>query len=295
MMKSGSISFCIADVRINVLVPEPIWLYESRQPYLSFINDGYGLYDVLIYLTFDLICRPKRPLFSCNNSWAIYQKPDGWVIAQENNNQINWCLDTNIDFSIINFFLSRQAPFETKGKFLIENPFCYPLDQILLMNYFSRNQISIIHSAGLLIGDETFLFPGISGSGKSTLIRQFMKKGNLNILSDERIIVRKKEGFFRGYGTPWPGDAGAALNESGLLGGIFFINHAKSNEVKDITSRKAFERLIPVVSIPWYNRDVIPNMLDFIEDIVKTVPVFELQFRPDTEVVSFLEDFVTKM
>jgi hypothetical protein len=51
------------------------------------------------------------------------------------------------------------------------------------------------------------------------------------------------------------------------------------------------EQLLPVTSIPWYDREVLPDVLDFCGDLVSSVPAYELYFRPDPGVVDFLESF----
>jgi hypothetical protein len=49
-----------------------------------------------------------------------------------------------------------------------------------------------------------------------------------------------------------------------------------------------------VTSIPWHNEKAIQSMLAFCEDLVMNIPAYELHFRPDAEVVTFLEDFIAQ-
>ena len=84
------------------------------------------------------------------------------------------------------------------------------------------------------------------------------------------------------------------MNKSADLSGICFISQARYNRIEETTPRKALERLLPVVSIPWYDKEVMIKVLDFCEDLIFDVPVFELYFKPDTEVADVFREFISK-
>jgi hypothetical protein len=176
----------------------------------------------------------------------------------------------------------------------VSNPVCYPLDQLLLMYVLARNGGAILHAAGINHNNRGYIFPGRSGAGKSTIMRQCARSNDFKGLSDDRIIVRKMDGNFKAFGTPWPGEACVAVNKSAPLSGIFFISHGSRNKIQDLGRREAFERLLPVTSIPWYDREITEKLLSFCEDLVSHVPAYELHFKPDTEVVGVLEKFSQK-
>ena len=102
------------------------------------------------------------------------------------------------------------------------------------------------------------------------------------------MVVRKVGGEFQAIGTPWPGDAGIAVNRRVSLSGEFFLHHVAHAGMRRIEKRKALEKLLPVASSPWYDRDVVPRMLSFSGNLMSHVPAFELRFRPNPEVVNFL-------
>jgi len=176
----------------------------------------------------------------------------------------------------------------------VSNPVCYPLDQLLLMYVLARNGGAILHAAGVEILGKGYIFPGRSGAGKSTLARQLNDAARGEVLSDDRVAVRKIGNDFSMFGTPWPGEAGAALNKAAPLSGIFFISQGTENRIRDLNRQEALERLLPVTSIPWYDREVMIEILDLCDDLSSYVPAYELCFRPDGEVVHVLEEFASK-
>jgi len=179
------------------------------------------------------------------------------------------------------------------GKKLVRNPFIYPLDQLLLMYALAERKGALVHAAGLDYHGKGFLFAGRSGAGKSTLARNFASKG-YEMLSDDRIVTRRINGSFRMFGTPWPGEAGIALNKDLPLDGIFFIRHGTEHVIKELKPAEAVERLMPVTSIPWFDRKTMLSILSFCEDMTAHVPAYELSFRPDNGVVDALEEFLSE-
>jgi hypothetical protein len=138
-----------------------------------------------------------------------------------------------------------------------------------------------------------YLFPGKSGAGKSTISGLLASRGH-EVLSDDRVIVRKIEGHFRFFGTPWPGEANIAVNKNLPLSGIFFLNHSEGDRVKKIDPQEALERLMPVTSIPWYDSEPMTKVLTFCSDLVSAVPAYVLHFKPGQGAADFFEAFVSR-
>jgi hypothetical protein len=162
------------------------------------------------------------------------------------------------------------------------------------MHILAQRGGMLVHAAGIDFNGKGYIFPGQSGAGKSTLTQQFVGKEGMDLLTDDRMVIRKLDGSFQAFGTPWPGEAGIALNKKVPLSGIFFIHHGKTNRIEGIVPQKALERLLPVTSVPWYDEEVIPKMLSLCEDLVSHVPTYELCFKPGIEVVEFFQEFVSK-
>ena len=176
-----------------------------------------------------------------------------------------------------------------------ENPFIYPIDQIILIYKLSKYKGIIIHSAGISALGGSYLFCGRSGAGKSTFSSLLSRQKTSHILSDDRIIVREKGGVFHAYGTPWPGEAGIAKNESAPLKGIFFLHKANRCYIKDIGKKEALRQLLPVASIPWYDPETADRVLDTAEILIEEIPAFELHFRPDETVIPVIEETIKKL
>lgn len=173
------------------------------------------------------------------------------------------------------------------------NPVSYPLDQVLLMYALTKKQGVILHAAGMKSGGKGFLFAGRSGAGKSTLSRFLSLDKNVELLNDDRMVVRKRKGRFRAYGTPWPGELGVVNNRSAPLSGLFFIHQGSTHRIRKIEPSEALERLLPVASIPWYDRTIVPRMLNFCEDLMGSIPAYDLYFKQDMNIGPVFKEFIS--
>jgi hypothetical protein len=176
-----------------------------------------------------------------------------------------------------------------QGRDVVDCPVTYPLDQLLLMYHMASRQGAIFHTAGAFREGRCALFLGRSRAGKSTVSRQLEARGGFGVVSDDRIIVRKLTEGHTAFGTPWPGEAQIARNESAPLGALFFLHKASGNRVVPLPPQRAFERLLPVTSIPWFDPDVFPRVLAYLEKLTAEVPAFDLHFKPTPEVADDID------
>jgi hypothetical protein len=233
-------------------------------------------------------------IFRCGDSWAMCKKGDEYYLVLNPSLPGGPECIARFDHGLekVTIYCGGINIVEVEGKKMVRNPFSYPLDQLLLMYALSQREGVMLHASGVGVNGRGYIFPGKSGAGKSTISRIFIS-GNHDVLSDDRVVVRKTRDAFRVFGTPWAGDAGIAQNKDLPLHGIFFILHGNENKIEKITTKEAFERLMPVTSIPWYDEKVMPDLLSFCEDLVLHVPAYVLHFTPDSRAADLIEGFVS--
>jgi hypothetical protein len=96
-------------------------------------------------------------------------------------------------------------------------PLDYPLDELLIMHRLTQEKAIELHSCGIVRPDGTGnLFVGHSGAGKSTTTRLWTAREDVEVLSDDRIIVRRDEG--RGQDLLAPATVGSVFEAGGGAG-----------------------------------------------------------------------------
>ncbi|MGB2622509.1 MAG: hypothetical protein WA857_02545 [Candidatus Acidiferrum sp.] len=165
-------------------------------------------------------------------------------------------------------------------------PLEYPLDELLMIHRLSRGEGVEVHAVG--ISDEAgtgHLFLGHSGAGKSTTARLWMNRPGVRILSDDRIILRLREGRVWMYGTPWHGDAGIASPDCAPLSQIYLLEHAKRNERILLPQGRAAAELFSRSFVTHHSESGIRFTLDFLDRVARQVPCSIFRFVPDETAV----------
>jgi hypothetical protein len=165
-------------------------------------------------------------------------------------------------------------------------PLEYPLDELAMMHRLALGQGVEVHALGLADQDGSgYLFLGHSGAGKSTAARVWMAQPGVNLLSDDRIILRKHGEKYWMYGTPWHGDAGVASPDRTPLSAIFLLEQAPCNEVGSISAPAAAAEIFARAFVPHYLESGITFTLGFLDQLTRAVPCSVLRFTPTAEAV----------
>jgi len=94
------------------------------------------------------------------------------------------------------------------------NPLEYPLDELLIMHRLTQEKAIELHGTGIVRANgDANLFVGHSGAGKSTTTRLWTSVEDVEVLSDDRIIVRRDEGAV----AETPRCAGDSASTRGVL------------------------------------------------------------------------------
>ncbi len=165
-------------------------------------------------------------------------------------------------------------------------PLEYPIDELAMMHRLSRGEGVEVHALGLVDEDGSgYLFLGHSGAGKSTTARLWRSEPGVKLLSDDRIILRKKDGQFWMYGTPWHGDAGVSSPGCAPLSALFLLEQAPANKIVSLPGAQAAAELFARSFVPHYLGDGIQFTLNFLEDLTSSIPCSVFRFAPTESAV----------
>ncbi len=232
----------------------------------------------------DLQIPPGERVFSSGGSWRLDRDGEGYLLYHElpaPEGAAWWVARFPADVSRLDLTIKNPG----------YNQLTYPLDQIVLMYLLGRHGGVIVHGAGFGLDGRGIAFLGPSGAGKTT-ISALLRRGGWSPLSDDRLIVRKIGSGHRLYGTPWPGEGNIAENRSFPLERVFFLRHGAEHRLLELSPAEALRRLAAVTSIPWYDREALPGVLDTCDELIRSVRFGELTFRPDDTIPTFLEDAI---
>lgn len=195
------------------------------------------------------------------------------------------------DFRNAKVVLNRQCLKDEDAVRALE----YPLDELLLTHHLALGRGVELHGCGLVTQDgESFLFVGHSGAGKSTTARLWRRHTPVEVLSDDRIIVRRdpsSSGTFLMHGTPWHGEAAFALPASAPLRRIFLLEHGAGSRIIPVSRSGAVSELLARSFTPFYQTRFVEPVLALLEGLAESVPCYRFQFVPDESAVEKILGF----
>lgn len=174
-------------------------------------------------------------------------------------------------------------------------PLGYPLDELLIMHRLTQEKAIELHGTGIVRPNgEANLFVGHSGAGKSTTTRLWTAIEDVEVLSDDRIIVRRDASSptrIRMYGTPWHGEAMFASPNSAPLTRIFVLEHGHGNVITPLTPSQAVAELFARGFVPFHRHEYVDSALVFLEELANAIPVYRYAFEPDQRAVDKILHF----
>ncbi len=273
----------IADVSIVIEGDKCLSDLSIPAAYHPFVNRGSGEIKLRIH-AMPSRREPGEVVFDSSPIWTLHHSNGGTVFnIFSSYPELKRLLVLNSN--------SRKADLYFNGKpGYGMNPFFGPTLELLMINYLARGRGVIVHACGVEYRGKGYLFVGESGAGKSTLARLWDRKKGVTVLSDDRIIVRKKGRRYWIYGTPWHGDAAFGSSRSLILEKIYFLRHGRANTLRNIKAGDAVTRFLQCSFPPFWEVDGMGFAMDLFNDLAAVVPAGELSFVPDESAIGFINE-----
>ena len=221
--------------------------------------------------------------------WIIYKTASGYIYKMfiEGNSQFLLIAIFNKNHTEGHIYKGRNYVKIFREGNHLTSLLCFPTDQILFARLLADRGGIILHGSGLIFKRKGYLFVGHSDAGKTTLVKLFHQ--HAKILNDDRMIVRKENGSFYLYGTPWHGELSLVAPDRVPLKAILFLNQAKENKVEKTEGLEAFKRLFGCTIKALVTEIWTKNTLDICQALSCDVPCYHLYFDKTEEVISTIE------
>jgi hypothetical protein len=283
------IQICIGDVSIQIAgeKSEDVALSSGLAAFRADFRDP----DIDMHISWVDRLKPFEAsrLFDSGAIWRLYARDEGFCF-----DFISEALDSRPYKRLIVDPEFRKARLEMSSDFFLSSgcdasPLEYPLDELLVMHRLTRERAVELHGTGIVRPNGIAnLFVGHSGAGKSTTTRLWTNREPVEVLSDDRIIVRRDKSAshsMRMYGTPWHGEAMFASPNSATLTRIFVLEHGHGNVITRLTPFQAVAELFARSFVPFHRHEYVDCTLDFLQEVANTVPVYRYSFEPDQRAV----------
>jgi hypothetical protein len=287
----SSLSLTIADITLSMHSTDPSLKLQLRGATKNFCTQG-GKPGIAVEIGWDDLSRIEtcgKNIFDSGSTWRLYES---------NGNYKFYFYSEAI--GPLPYKMAEVNKNFTKAKVLLHHPYFdprrpiyaleYPLDELLFVHFLSQGRGVEVHACGISDPQgKGYLFIGQSGAGKSTMAGFWKDQPGITILSDDRIVLRKMNGGFWMYGTPWHGEGRFFSTSRARLSRIYFLEKGKKNEVIPYRPAEAIGRLTACSFLPFYKREPLDFTMAFFEETVKAASTGELRFVPNRRVVNLIK------
>lgn len=135
----------------------------------------------------------------------------------------------------------------------------------------------LLHAATVVRDRRAYLFTGKSGVGKSTVASLAPVR---SVLTDEISLVRREDGVWRAYGTPFWGEFRAGDSNTGApIAGVFRLVQAEENRATPLRPVEFLRAMIG--NVLFFSRQPADSqrLLNIVSLAAQELPGYTLEFR----------------
>lgn len=173
------------------------------------------------------------------------------------------------------------------------------LESIFLADSFNKKILKynaiFLHSSAILYKGKAYLFSADSGVGKSTHTKLWIKKfgaENVQIINDDKPIIRFIDNDWYVYGSPFDGGTGINKNIRAKLGGIIFLERAEENSIEVLDKNSIFSRIYKNTIKFSLDDEYAGYMLNTADKLIKENYFYLLKCNMNIESAEICEKFL---
>lgn len=280
--------YCIADLNIEITAPE--WALDDSFRYFSSENAKTDIHCSVLF--------EKRPAVLPEGAKTVAEIPGKKIYEDKNNLHIFSWHEMDIpsyrvvakDWSSCKVFIDPEYN-NPASKDLVqsvkEGIFVY-LREAFIGGLAQKNGV-VIHSSSIIWQGEGVIFSAHSGTGKSTHAHLWQQKYGTPILDGDLAACRIVDGIPVIFGLPWCGTSGEFINKSVPLRAVVFLQQGSKNSIMRLDLYEAILHLTTRCILLSWNKELMTQYLDTIEEIVQKTDCYVLNCLPDFEAVELVK------
>lgn len=156
----------------------------------------------------------------------------------------------------------------------------------------ARNNGLLFHASLVEYEGRAVAFTASSGTGKSTQADLWHEHLGAEIMNGDRAFVRRFDDEWRAYGSPWAGSSPYIKNVKAPLAGIVVLKQAPENRIRRLNAAEVMAYLYNNVRYPFWDEEATAASLETLDALIREIPIFLLECRPDEEAVRITRDAI---
>jgi hypothetical protein len=179
-------------------------------------------------------------------------------------------------------FFARWDPASGRG-LVRQAAYPYAIDSVMRIIHslvLAESGGFLLHSASAIRNGRAFLFTGVSGAGKTTISR--LAPPDATLLTDEISYVRRIDGEYRAFGTPFAGELGIPGKDiAAPIAALYFLRKGDHNHMAPVDTARAAAMALRNVLFFAGDAALGERLFGTVCDFVARVPLHHLTFKPE--------------
>lgn len=282
------ISFCIADITIMLRAIHPFQITEAFYPFLSEKKKNH---IKVVFLETERMNFSNQQLMAIESNFSVYHDEEGYyrifhhsVFPKDDRPYAIGRIKSD--------FIEEIQYIKSSSKILNDSQSLFA--HIAFEELMFRHGAMILHASFVNAKYGGILFTGPSGIGKSTQAELWVKYRNAELINGDRTILRKRDGVWYAYGSPYAGSSRCYVNKSCEIKAIVVLGKKEGYKLQRLKQSVAFIKVYSETTVNTWNPAYVEGISDMIGDIVEKVPVYMLECLPDIKAVELLSETLEK-
>ncbi len=142
----------------------------------------------------------------------------------------------------------------------------------------------LLHCSAVEVDEKAYLFTAPSGTGKSTHASFYKEifKNRATIINDDKPIVRKIDGKFFVFGSPWQGKHKIGENKKAKIKGICHLTRGKTNQITKADKNYMISVLLSQTLRPK-EEEKMDKLLTLLEEMLDSTDLYLLKCNKEKE------------
>ena len=286
----------IGGFNLNVLLNTEKLVIDKRSGSYPFLinNSEFVNTDLSISFTFknNIETFTHLPSFTVR-SFGEHQTPYEWNVYEEGK---EFVVIVNVDdnpftnkikvvFNLADKFVKVEMQLIEDPGSVVFDPFFQPVGSILLTYLVHHEGGIMLHSSGVKDGNSGYVFTAVSGTGKSTMAGLWQSVGG-KIINDDRLILMPGEDGVVMTNTPMP--YYQDVYKESPVTAILLIKQSPENYLKPLSGAAGVAGLMANCIQFLYDKEMVKKHMVSLTAIAERCPIYEVGFKPDTEIVEII-------
>lgn len=140
------------------------------------------------------------------------------------------------------------------------------------------------HCSSIAVNGQGIMFTAKSGTGKSTHRNLWLKSfgEKVTVINDDKPIIRRVDGKFYIYGTPWQGKEDLGANIRVPAKALCFLSRSEENYIGPINTVFVISKALNQTVRPK-DPKLMSNLLDLLDGFLQQVDTYDLGVNMDED------------